>query len=150
MSYTRIIVHAVWATKYRNKVIHERIRPMLFKHVYDYAHSKRIRLISINGHADHVHILCALKSTQNISEVVKLIKGESSHWLNERHLMFHRFSWQRQYYAVSVSPDHVHRVAMYIKNHSNGTPMPDFKQEQTIDHIVFEGAKSGDSSADVS
>ena len=38
-----------------------------------------------------------------IEEVVQLLKGGSSHWVNESNLVPGKFGWQRGYGAFSVS-----------------------------------------------
>jgi REP element-mobilizing transposase RayT len=58
-----------------------------------------------------------MRSDQNIDDVAKLLKGESSHWINSEYLIKLKFSWQRGYGAFSISPSHVvEAVRSYIKN----------------------------------
>ena len=45
---------------------------------------------------------------------MQLIKGSSSHWINENRLLRGKFSWGRGYGAFSVSHSHIDRVATYI------------------------------------
>jgi putative transposase len=66
--------------------------------------------------AEHVHTLIDLPTSKSIEEVVKLLKGSSSRWINERRLLRGRFAWGRGYGAFSVSHSHVNRVAAYIAN----------------------------------
>nr|WP_245574891.1 transposase [Aequorivita capsosiphonis] len=40
---------------------------------------KNIWLDSVGGYSDHAHCLISLGRNQSMSEVVQLIKGESSH-----------------------------------------------------------------------
>ncbi len=47
---------------------------------------------------------------------MKLLKGESSHWINENNLISQKFNWQRGYGAFSVSPSHLTVVRKYIAN----------------------------------
>jgi REP element-mobilizing transposase RayT len=47
---------------------------------------------------------------------MRLIKGESSVWMNRSKLMKTRFEWQDDYFVTSVSNSHVDRVRRYIKN----------------------------------
>ena len=37
----------------------------------------------VNGYSDHFHCLISLSSNQNIENIVQLIKGESSYWINK-------------------------------------------------------------------
>jgi putative transposase len=44
------------------------------------------------------------------------MKGETSFWINQNHIVPYKFSWQDDYFAVSVSESHVSKVVEYIKN----------------------------------
>jgi putative transposase len=82
MSYIRIWVHSVWTTKNRVSYLTDRIRTNVIQHILDYAKTKGIYIDIINGHVQHLHALISLGGSQNISDLMKLIKGESS--LNRR------------------------------------------------------------------
>jgi len=45
---------------------------------------------------------------------VQLIKGESSFWINKNKLTHSKFSWQDDYWAVSVSESHLKALRNYI------------------------------------
>jgi len=47
---------------------------------------------------------------------MQLIKGESSHWINEQKTTNSKFEWQDEYFAVSVSESVMNKVREYIKN----------------------------------
>jgi putative transposase len=71
--------------------------------------------MSINYvNAEHVHALIDLPSTMSIKDVMQLLKGGLSHWINAEQLVRGRFSWGRGYAALSVSHSHHQRVAEYI------------------------------------
>ena len=110
------MVHLVWATKGRDPSIRKEIRSKVIDHIRTYAEEKEVFIIILNCHFDHVHCLISLQDDQNIRKVVQLIKGESSHWINQEKLVVGRFAWQEGYFAVSVSESGVERVKEYIKN----------------------------------
>jgi REP element-mobilizing transposase RayT len=64
--------------------------------------------------ADHTHALVDLPTNLTIEELVKLLKGSSSHWINEQKLLKGRFAWGRGYGAFSVSHSDLDRVANYV------------------------------------
>jgi len=66
--------------------------------------------------ADHVHALIDLPTRFSIEDVVQLLKGSSSHWINANNLVAGRFSWGRGYGAFSVSESNVKQVAAYIED----------------------------------
>lgn len=116
MSMIKVWVHLVWATKFRKPLLAKCIRQNVFRHMRKNANEHAVQIDFINGHFDHVHILVALRPDQSIADTVKLIKGESTHWINEHHLTAERFEWQRKYFAASVSEQNINRVRNYIKN----------------------------------
>jgi REP element-mobilizing transposase RayT len=78
------------------------------------AKEKEIWLDCVNGYNDHLHCLVSLGKTQTISDVARLIKGESSFWINKNNLTTSKFAWQDDYWAVGVSESHLVRVRNYI------------------------------------
>ena len=117
MSATKILVHLVWSTKNRLPFINSNIKQKLFTHIRQNALDKGIEIIEINGFVDHVHCLINLQYNQKIEDVVKLIKGESSHWINKNNLLKDEFfQWQAKYFAESVGVKDVGKIRGYIKN----------------------------------
>lgn len=45
-----------------------------------------------------------------------LIKGQSSHWINQNNLTRIKFGWQTEYMAISASESVVDKVRKYISN----------------------------------
>lgn len=64
---------------------------------------------------DHVHLLVKLKADLAVAEAVRLVKSNSSGWVNENQKIRGRFEWQTGYFAVSVSESRVDEVRRYIR-----------------------------------
>ena len=116
VSWTSVWIHIVFTTKYRKPFLRDEIRMKVFMHMKEYALTKGIQLDVVNGYTDHAHCLVSLNRDQTIGEVVRLIKGESSFWINKNRLINGLFSWQDDYWAVGISEKHVPRVRNYILN----------------------------------
>src|ERR1700748_1341289 len=129
MSYVRIWVHLVFATKNRESLLKKEFRYELYKHVAQNCLDKNIFLQSINGYSDHVHCLISLGKDQSIAKITQLIKGESSFWINQNNLTIKKFSWQDDYFAVSVSESQVESVINYIKNQEQHHIRKSFTEE---------------------
>ncbi|MDB5281390.1 MAG: hypothetical protein JWO06_465 [Bacteroidota bacterium] len=69
MPYTRILIHAVWATKDRKPLMQTENRNALIAHIRQIAVEKNIHLLNVNGYVEHLHCLISLKSDQSISTV---------------------------------------------------------------------------------
>jgi len=116
MPYVKVWIHLVWSTKDRQSFLKDDIRPTIFQHMRDNAKKKDIFLDFINGYREHVHALVSLGTEQTISNIVKLMKGESSHWVNQNNLIDLKFEWQHEYFAVSVCESLLDKTRDYIRN----------------------------------
>jgi REP element-mobilizing transposase RayT len=74
-------------------------------------------VIAIGGMQEHTHVLVRFHTTISVADLVKEMKGASSH------LMTHKiigkdefFKWQGAYGAFTVSKRHVPHVTAYIVN----------------------------------
>ena len=92
------------------------LRQKIFDHISVNSRMKGIELDCINGGYDHAHALISLGADQTIAKIAQLLKGESSHWVNEQRIIRAKFEWQDDYFAVSVSDSAVGQVRIYIKN----------------------------------
>jgi putative transposase len=70
-----------------------------------------------------------LGKEQTISKTAMLVKGESSHWINQRKLIQKKFEWQDEYIALSVSHSAVNKVRNYIANQEEHHKKKTFAQE---------------------
>lgn len=128
-SFNKIWIHAIWATKYRNELIDFSIE----KQVYEYIRQELIDLGCpvriINGMPDHVHALFLLNPQKSIADVIKQIKGSSSHSINGENLILEKFAWQTGYAAFSVSESQLELVYNYIKNQKQHHLKKNFRDE---------------------
>lgn len=67
----------------------------------DYALKNGIYMKINYVNPEPVHALIDLLTSKSIEEVVKLLKGSSSHDINEQRILRGRFSWGRGYGAFS-------------------------------------------------
>lgn len=105
------------------------IREKIFSHIKENASKKDIYLDTIGGATDHVHSLVSLRSDQTIAKVAQLLKGESSHWLNNQNVMGGKLEWQDEYIAVSVSESMIEKVRDYIRNQKEHYRVKTFVEE---------------------
>ncbi len=116
MPYTKVWIHIVFSTEGRKPFLQDSIRQRVFAHIFEYSKSKSIFIDRINGYTDHVHILISLNREETLSKTIQYLKGESSHWINKNKLIAEKFSWQDEYFAVSVSESKLNDVRKYIEN----------------------------------
>ena len=64
---------------------------------------------------DHVHVVVRVSPTAALSDLVRQLKGASSHDITGRALLPAGFSWQDGYWAESLGPDDFGRLAPYVR-----------------------------------
>ena len=116
MPSINVWIHLNWTTKYRLPVLTKNTQLQISQHIRENARLKGLFLDHIHILEDHVHILVSLKGNQSVSSIVHLIKGESSHLINQTKLFNFRFEWQEEYYAISVSESALPQIRRYIRN----------------------------------
>lgn len=129
MPWIKVWIHFVWSTANHEPLLRDEIRTSVFQHIRENARAKGIFIDMINGYFDHVHCLISLGSDQTLEELMRLIKGESSHWINQNKLTMTKFRWQKEYFAVSVNPAGLDSVRRYIANQEVHHRNSSFKQE---------------------
>ena len=128
-SYSRCCLHMIWATLDRQPTLNAPARVRLARFLDDYARDKGIFLRARYANADHVHVLADLPTNKTIEDMAKLLKGASSHWVNEQRLCAGCFAWQRGYGAFSVSQSHVELVVRYIEGQDEHHRRTTFSEE---------------------
>ena len=109
-----LFVHVIWSVHQREALLTRPVRKVLFVHMQKDGEDKGLRILSINGVEDHIHVLVQLMPSQNLIQVVRSIKTASSQWLNENKLLTGEFQWEEGYSALSVSPSSLKQVKDYI------------------------------------
>jgi len=113
-SYSRCWIHLIWETHRREPVLDKCAAAKASANLSEYTYEKGIYLKINYFNADHTHALVDLPTSLTIEQLVHLLKGSSSHWINENRLVKGRFAWGRGYGAFSVSHSDVSRVCRYI------------------------------------
>ena len=137
MPFIKVYIHFVWSTKNRIPFLHTRkLRKKVWIHIKQNAKEKGIFIDFVNGYSDHCHCLVSLRHDQCIQDLMHLIKGESSFWINESNLLKNssdfsdiKFEWQDDYFAVSVSESNIQKVRNYIKNQERHHSRKTFQDE---------------------
>ncbi|MEO6177801.1 MAG: IS200/IS605 family transposase [Flavobacterium circumlabens] len=115
-SFTKLWIHAIWATKHRQELIDFSIEKRMHDFIWQELTELGCPVRIINGMPDHVHVLFLQNPQKTISDIVKQIKGSSSHFINREELILEKFAWQTGYAAFSVSESQLDAVYYYIKN----------------------------------
>src|SRR5215469_14431042 len=109
-TYVQNLVHVVFSTKERRKLIPLDFRPKLWAFMAGVCKSEKVLAHEIGGMDDHAHLLIQLPSTLSLSDAIQEIKTSSSRWMGSA------FAWQRGFAAYSVSTSNKNAVARYIQS----------------------------------
>jgi REP element-mobilizing transposase RayT len=122
-SYAQAILHVVFSTKDRQKIISKEFQPRMWSYIAGICKADAIFVHVISGSDDHVHLLLQLPANWTIAEAINLIKSNSSKWAGNK------FAWQQGYAAFSVSASQVPTVMRYIANQDAHHRRMSFDQE---------------------
>jgi putative transposase len=128
-SYSRVWLHLVWATLERRPLLPKPAAVKLSGFLSQYTSQKGIYMKINYVNADHVHVLIDLPTSLCIEEAMQLLKGASSHWINENGLVPGKFGWGRGYGVFSVSHSDVGEVARYIADQEEHHRKRSFAEE---------------------
>jgi putative transposase len=129
MPYTKVFIHFIWSTKNREHIISSKLKPLLLDHIKENSFKKEIFIDTVNCTSDHIHLLISLGTEQTIAKIAKLIKGESSYWVNKQKIIKTKFEWQDEYIALSVSNSAIDNVREYILNQEEHHKKKTFTEE---------------------
>jgi putative transposase len=107
LPYTRLYYHLVWSTKNRADLITPSQESCLFSYLCLKAGELECKILGINGCSDHIHLILEIHPKLSVSEVVKRLKGSSSH-------QFADIQWQRSYGALTVSERSLEAALSYV------------------------------------
>jgi putative transposase len=91
---------------------------------------------------DHLHLFVGLNPNQSISDLIRIVKSDSSEWINRGKLTRNKFQWQQGYGAFSHSRSQVDKVVNYIANqqehHKKKTFLDEYQQILKDFNIEFD------------
>ncbi len=128
-SYNKIWIHAIWSTKDRRPLIEKSVEAEIYNYIKKEFQEIGCRVKMVNGMPDHIHCLFLLSPQKSIAEIIKQIKGSSSHYINSNDVINDKFSWQTGYAAFSVSESAVEKVFLYIQTQKEHHRKKTFQEE---------------------
>ena len=112
--YTQLYVHLVWATRNRETLLTDEIRPRVYAAIAQKCRQLKCEPLAIGGVEDHVHLLVRLHPTVSIAHLAKHVKGATSHLINHEIRPNEYFRWQGAYSAFTVRHKDITRLQQYI------------------------------------
>ena len=133
--YTQLFLHCVWATWDRLPLITPKLEQPIYSCILAKVLALKCDAVAIGGMPDHVHLLVRLHTTVTVADLLKEVKGASSHLVTHEIAPGEFFKWQGAYGAFTVSKDGVERVKEYIErqkeHHARNDLWADWEQTKT-------------------
>ncbi len=128
-TYASLYVHIVFSTKDRQPTLRADLRERIWRYLGGIARREEMKAIEIGGTADHVHVLLSTAPTVAPAEAAKVLKANSSKWINESLGMPCRFEWQEGYGAFSVGCSQIDKTVAYIRSQEQHHRKKSFQEE---------------------
>jgi putative transposase len=126
-TFTNLLTHVVFATKDRAPLIKDEARSQLHAYLGGIVREMQGTAFAVNGTEDHVHLLLSLPPALSLADALRVLKTNSSRWMNEeKHVPF---AWQAGYGAFSVSRSKMKLVSNYIARQEEHHRKISFREE---------------------
>jgi putative transposase len=139
-TYTQIHIQCVFAVKYRHAMIVPDWKERLHQYITGIVQNHGHKMIAINTMPDHLHMFFGMRPNQSLSDLMKIVKGDSSEWINNKRFTKKTFRWQEGYGGFSYEKNKIGVVAAYIENqelhHTKKTFLVEYREY--LDHFGIE------------
>ncbi len=128
-TFTNLQTHVIFSTKDRVPSIKTGLKTRLLAYMGGIVRELNGKAVTINGTADHIHLLLWMPPALSISETLRLLKANSSRWVNKECGKGGSFAWQTGYEAFSVSHSNAPAVVKYIQAQEEHHKKVSFQEE---------------------
>jgi len=126
-TYVVLLVHCVFSTKNRRPLISDETQPRLWSFLGGIARKNGFKALIVGGTADHLHVLLSLPATVPLAKAVQILKGASSHWMNDG--VTKGFAWQEGYAAFTIGISQKPSTIGYIQSQAAHHRKRNFEEE---------------------
>jgi len=128
-TYTQLNIHMVLAVKGRENVLTKNVRKRLNQYIAGIINGTGAYSLAVDGYLDHLHLFFELPPTIALSDFARIVKTNSSKWINLNKLVHGKFAWQIGYGAFSYAKSQRNNVINYIINQEEHHAKNNFKEE---------------------
>lgn len=122
-------VHIIFSTKGRAPLLSAEIRPRVHAYLATALQTLGCKGINVGGVEDHVHILCLFTKTHSTTDMIKVIKQDSSKFAKTLNASMFDFHWQSGYGLFGVSPSLFDVVREYVHRQEDHHRKESFQEE---------------------
>ena len=116
--------HLVWITKYRYKALEDDVRLRIREIIRQVCAENRVEIIKGVLARDHVHMFVSIPPNLSVSDLVRKMKGRSSHKVQRefpklRKRYWGRHLWGRGFFSTTNGAITEDIVLQYLEQHSD-------------------------------
>ena len=116
MPYWRLFYHAIWATRYRERLIAPDVEPVVHSLLRSKAIGLGATVFALNGMEDHVHLVLSIPPKLALAEFIGKVKGSTSTRFNKSGLTNRPLRWQEEYAILSFDTKRLPQYVAYVEN----------------------------------
>jgi len=135
---TNLLFHIIFGTKDHAPLIDADLRPHLHAYVGGIVRELGGIALGVNGTADHLHMVAKLPPAIATSDVLRVVKANSSKWVRQQSGRRSKFNWQLGFSAFTVSQPAVRSVLDYVARQEQHHRKKTFTEEY-IELLVKNG-----------
>jgi REP element-mobilizing transposase RayT len=102
-TYSQLLLHIVTSTKGRTPWLTRPVTERLYPYVGGIIRAEKGVLYEIGGVEDHVHLYLRWRPDRSVSDLMRVVKANSSRWIHQTFPDLGAFAWQEGYSAFTVS-----------------------------------------------
>jgi putative transposase len=133
LPYWRLFYHLVWATHKREPLLTDTVEQIICRSFQLTCGDMGLKCHALGVMPDHIHVALSIPPRHSVSQVMKRLKGASSHSVRA---MNPNFTWQSEYGALSFGDRALPQVCAYVLNqaehHQNGTVLARLERVEPI------------------
>ena len=121
-----IQIHLIFVVKYRKKLLKNLIKDDMLQKIFDISKNNDFEIKIMNSEVDHLHMLISMKPTISVSQIVRVLKQESTIyiWSKYRKELKKNFwkentFWSDGYFVASIGNANEQTIQKYIENQGN-------------------------------
>lgn len=119
-------IHLIFVVKYRKKLLTESINDDILQKLFDISKKYDFEIKAMNFDNDHLHMLISMKPSVSVSQIVRVLKQESTVYIWKKHKHFlkihfwkeHTF-WSDGYFVASIGNANEKTIQKYIAEQGN-------------------------------
>lgn len=119
-------VHLIFVVKYRQKLLNGNLNDDMIQKLFNISKKYDFEIKTMNSDIDHLHMLISMKPSISISQIVRVLKQESTIYIWKKYKQFlkthfwkeHTF-WSDGYFVASIGNSNEKTIQKYILEQGN-------------------------------